>query len=185
MNTLLKPPRRRWLLALLIVLNIATLAAIWLTVIRKPFRGGPPADGAGGPEEVQSFLRRELGLSSDQAAAFDAIRDRFVEAARPTHEEIRKLKEEALAEMFKPEPDRAVLGALTSRIGVLRGDEERLLSLHFLDLMASLRPEQRPKFQSILREFMIRIGALEPDGPPGRPDRPDRRRGSPPPAPPR
>jgi hypothetical protein len=126
-----------------------------------------------------------MGLSADQVEAFDAIRDRFVEAARPTHEKIRKLKEEGLAEMFKPEPDRAVLEALSLRIGVLRGEEERLLSLHFLDLMTSLRPEQRPKFQSILREFMFRIGALERDGPPGPLSRPDRRGRIPPPARPR
>ncbi|GEM_PF-1847196 len=185
MDAPVKHPRRRWTLALLIGINIVTLAAIWLTVIRKPSGGDPPPGRQGGPEEVQAFLRRELGLSDDQAAAFDGIRDRFVEAARPTHEEIRKLKEQGLAEMFKPEPDRAMLEALTSRIGILRGEEERLLSLHFLDLMAALRPEQRPKFQSILREFMIRIGALEPAGPPDRSGGPDQRRGSSPPTSPR
>ncbi|MDD8026355.1 MAG: periplasmic heavy metal sensor [Acidobacteriota bacterium] len=161
-----KKPSTRWAIGLLIALNLVTLAAIWLTVIRRPHDGGWPQAGRGGPEEVQMFLRRELGLSDKQAKTFEEIRDKFVAGSRPTHDEIIKLKEQILAEMFKPAPDRTVLESLTSRIGVLQGEEQRLLFLHFLDMMAACGPDQKPKFQSILREFMIRIGALEPAGPP-------------------
>jgi len=167
MDAPVKNPRRRWAVGLLIALNLLTLAALWLTVVRRPSWGPRPGD-RGNPEEFQNFLRRELGLSDAQAAEFDRIRDRFVEAARPTHDEIRKLKEQILAEMLKTEPDRILLEGLTARIGVLRGEEEKLLTFHFLDLMASLKPEQKPKFLSILREFMTRIGVLEPAGPPDR-----------------
>jgi hypothetical protein len=174
MDATAKKTSTRRALGLLIALNLLTLTALWLVVIRQPRTGGPLRTGQdGGPDEVQAFLRRELGLSDRQAKAFEDIRDKFVAAALPSHDEMRMIKEQVLAEMFKPAPDRSAIEAMTARIGVLRGEEERLLSLHFLDMMVACTPEQKPKFRSILREFMIRIGALEPSGPAPRPgDRP-------------
>lgn len=148
----------------LIVFNIVTLAALWFAVVRRPGGGPPPMNrGEGGTRPVD-FLRRELGFSEEQMAAFTAQRDKFITAIEPLHAEVRALNEELVAELEKTAPDEARIEALTARIGTLRGEEGKRLFLHFKDLMSVCRPDQQAKFRSISRRFMETIGFFGPAG---------------------
>lgn len=161
--------KKEWAIALLIILNLLTLAALWLTIFhRSP--GAPPPWRGGGTEDPQRFLSRELNLTEAQAKEFDDLRDHFLKTAGPIHEEIGRLKESLIEEMFRPQVDASRIKTLIEEIGVRRADEEKRLLNHFQDLVNACRPEQKPKFQAIMREFMTMIGALDPPRPPqGRP----------------
>jgi len=163
----------------LIILNLVTMAALWYVLFRKPPAPRPPRAAGQGQDGVQSFLRRELGLTDEQAATFAKLRDKFVASTGPLQEEMRTLNETIISEMLKPQPDKAAIETATSRIGVLRGEEQKLLFFHFQDLMDACRPEQKDKFHSIMREFLTRIGFLNQPGGPGRGPRPPDDRGGP------
>jgi len=165
--------KKEWAIALLIILNLLTLAAGWLTVLHRPPSGPPPQRREGAPD-ARDFLTRELNLNEAQAAEFDDLRDRFMKEAGPVHEKIRGLKESLIEEMFRPATDPARIKALIEEIGGRRADEEKLLLGHFQSLVEACRPDQKSRFQAILRQFMTMIGALDPPGP-GRPgEGPDR-----------
>jgi len=166
-----KISKKEWGVALLIILNLLTLAALWLTIFhRSP--GGPPPWSGGGAQDPQRFLSRGLQLTESQTKEFDDLRDRFLKTAGPLHEEIGRLKEALIEEMFRPSLDQARIKSLIEGIGVRREDEEKRLLNHFLDLVNACPPDQKAKFQSLMREFMTMIGALDPPRPPRGPSRP-------------
>ena len=166
-----KISKKEWGVARLIILNLLTLAALWLTIFhRSP--GGPPPWSGGGAQDPQRFLSRGLQLTESQTKEFDDLRDRFLKTAGPLHEEIGRLKEALIEEMFRPSLDQARIKSLIEGIGVRREDEEKRLLNHFLDLVNACPPDQKAKFQSLMREFMTMIGALDPPRPPQSPSRP-------------
>ena len=165
--------KKEWAIALLIILNLLTLAALWITFLHRPPSGSPPQRREGAPD-VRDFLTRELNLNGAQAKEFDDLRDRFMKDAGPVHEKIRSLKESLIEEMFRPATDPARIKALIEEIGGRRAEEEKLLLAHFQSLVEACRPDQKSRFQAILRQFMTMIGALDPPDP-GHPDEgPDR-----------
>jgi len=165
MESIYKIRKKEWAIGLLIILNLLTLAALWLTVFhRSP--GGPPPWRGDEARDPQRFLSRELNLTEAQTKEFDNLRDRFLKAAGPLHEEIGRLKDSLIGEMFRPRLDQARIKILIQEIGVRRADEERRLLNHFLDMVNACQPDQKARFQAIMREFMTMIGALDPPGPP-------------------
>jgi hypothetical protein len=165
--------KKEWAFALLIILNLLTLGALWLTVLHRPPSGPPPRRGGEAPD-ARDFLTRELGLNEAQAKEFKDLRESFMKAAGPIHEQIGRLKETLIEEMFRPAADPARIKALIDDIGLRRADEEKLLLSHFHSLVDACRPDQKDRFQAILRRFMTMIGALDPQGPPRPGDGPDR-----------
>ena len=165
-----KISKKKWGVALLVILNLLTLAALWLTMFHRSPGGPPPWSGEA--QDPQRFLSRELHLTEPQTKEFDDLRDQFLKAAGPLHEEIGRLKEALIEEMFRPSLDQARIKSLIEGIGVRREDEEKRLLNHFLDLVNACPPERKAKFQAIMREFMTMIGALDPPRPPQSPSRP-------------
>jgi hypothetical protein len=157
--------KKEWAIASLVIINLITLAALWLTVIRRP-SSMPPLQNRGRGGDVREFLLRELNLSPDQAKEFDDLSSRFLASAGPLHDEIRRLKESYIEEMFRPQPEAVKIDALIAEIGAKRGGEETRLLRHFFDMVIACTPEQKAKFHVLLRNFMIMIGALEPSPPP-------------------
>jgi protein CpxP len=151
-----------WVIALLVLLNAATLGALWLSVLRKP--EAPPRRGEAGPpapradakraDDVRLFLERELDLSSDQAAKFEQLRKSHAAAIQAVQNEIRRLKKAEmdglLAAGSNPEPG----DQLAVEIGAKETEKEKLLYAHLRDLMALCRPDQQDKFRRILGEVL-------------------------------
>jgi hypothetical protein len=165
--------KKEWAIALLIILNLLTLGTLWLTVLHGP-PSGPPFQRGGGAPDARDFLTRELGLNEAQTKEFDDLREGFMKAAGPIHEKIGRLKESLIGEMFRPGTDPARIKALIDEIGVRRGEEEKLLLAHFHSLVEACRPDQKDRFQAILRRFMTMIGALDPPELPRPGDGPER-----------
>jgi len=165
-----------WAIALLVVLNIATLATLWLSLLRKP--AGPPRReeseaAAGGGErarpaegtadDVRLFLERELGLDAGQKAQFEEMRRRNAAAIQSAQAEIQRLKKAEMDAMLASPADPARQDALAAEIGAKETEKEKLLYAHLRDLSALCRPEQQKKFREIVGE-LLRIMA-----PQGRP----------------
>ena len=161
----------RGLVGLLILVNLVTLATLWYSYLKRPPLGRPPQDGRPG-QEIQSFLARELGLTPDQSKKFDDLRDKFISTPQAIQEEILRLKQAMMAEIFAERPDEAKVEALAAEIGAKEAQKIRLLYAHFRDLAAVCTPEQKRKFQSIMSDLMRMFG---PPGPPppgaGKPQR--------------
>jgi Spy/CpxP family protein refolding chaperone len=162
MNDVQERHTAKVLIGLLILINVVTLAMLWFLLLRRPPLGPPPPDEGRG-REVQSFLKRELNLTEDQARKFEELRDRFISSLPSLPDEIQRLRETMMNELFVAQPDEKKVEALTGEIGIREAAMEKGLYDHFRDLVAVCRPDQKRKFQAIMNDVLEMIG---PPGPP-------------------
>jgi hypothetical protein len=165
-----------WIIALLVVLNIASIGALWLSVLRRPeapprrddqraeaVRPEPGRSDGARTDDVRLFLERELGLSPDQSAKFEQLRRSHAAGIQAAQREIQRLKKAEMDELLAERPDPARYEALAAEIGAKETEKEKLLYAHLRDLMALCRPEQQDTFRRIMGE-VVRL--MAPGGKP-------------------
>ncbi|MBN2011732.1 periplasmic heavy metal sensor [candidate division KSB1 bacterium] len=166
-----------WLIALLVILNIATVSMFWINFNRNPMRQTP--FGLQPPEQrTLQFLQQELGLTDAQIKLYDQLRQAHAKQTRPLLQNIRQLKRQMMDEIFSSEPDSGKVVEFTRRIGDIQAEIERLTFEHFLDLKKLCGENQVDKLQELLDEFFRRNPA---PGQPGAPAPGYRRPMAPPP----
>ncbi len=141
-------------IAVLLLLNIATLTFLWTH--------RPPPPGSRGPF---MFLVKATDMDDAQQAAYRQLRDAHrskVEAFQKQNSQIRGQLIDLLAQ--KDENDPAVQ-QLVDSIGVVKRQEELLMFEHFRRVREICRPDQQVKFDAAIGE------AIQSMAPPGRPPR--------------
>jgi Spy/CpxP family protein refolding chaperone len=141
-----------WTIALLVLLNLLSMAALWYQ------RGGPPpqvpkqADQR--QESVSQFLNRELLLTDDQKKEFERLRKEHFEASTRLSKEIREAKKALFDQVMAPASDKTAIEKLTQQIGDKQGELELLLFNHFTALRSKCTPEQQERFKIILHDIL-------------------------------
>jgi uncharacterized membrane protein len=140
-------PHRRVLLAVLVVslvLNVCFVAGVAWTRIQTPSASG-----------FDGFFQRipsELELDDKQRAAFD----RYVAAMRARNEKMRQqvapLFVTAWEEMAKPQANAAEITRSFDEIAAKRQETQRESVARTLEFVATLSPDQRRKFVTLMRE---------------------------------
>lgn len=156
MGPILRPRLVYGLFALLLVANIATLAILWRDRLREP-RGAHP------PGMAHILLVREVGFDEAQAARYDALVDihrRMADSLRRAIGRSKRENLEALRDTSLPDAELALRADLTAAL-VRR--LELATILHFREVRTLCRPEQRSRFDALMRDVSQRMG---PDGPP-------------------
>jgi periplasmic protein CpxP/Spy len=151
-----------WMIGLLVVINLVTLATLWLGVLWRP-AASPPPRGDNRPDDVNRFLERELNLTVEQAAKLEDLRRRNAAAMQSIQEEIHRLKKAEVDELLAPRTDAARIDELAAEIGTKEAEKEKVLFSHLQDLMALCRPDQQEKLRSVMGELVRLMG------PPGQP----------------
>ena len=165
MDVIAKKHLTRTLVGALILLNIATLIALWLTYLRRPLpppRRGGGGVGGGGADNVQAFFIRELGLTNEQVQKFEALRQKLISSVRGDNGKQRELRLALMTELLAPAPDRAKIDELTAALGRQEGEMDKQLFMHFRELYDACTPEQRVKFRGILGELLAMFGPPPP-----------------------
>lgn len=177
MNIFAKAKFTFWTIALLIALNILSLATLWYThTDPRPPDFKPPA---GDHLINERFFQSELGLTEVQSKEFEESRARHIQATGKFREDLHKIPQKLLKELFKPEPDDQKIKIYMDSIKQLKDSLEWLNLNHFLELKNICGPEKYPRLERMFRDIMniARPPQNQPPPPPddSRPQHPGRK----------
>jgi len=138
-------------IAILLLLNIGTLAFMWLN--------RPPSPGARGPF---MFIVKATGMDEAQQATYRQLRDLHrskVETFQNQNRQIRAQLFNLLAQKDENDPE---VQQLTDSIATLKRQEELLTFEHFRRVREICRPDQQVKFDAALGEAIQSMGPPRP-----------------------
>jgi protein CpxP len=142
-----------FIIILLVVLNLATLAMVWLGRAQRSAPPQKPVEPEREQARLQQILRDELAFNDGQIERYMSLRQKYREEVQRLNDEIRRIKkrmfDEALQDNPKPELSDSLL-ALTQQKQV---EIERLTFRHFLDLKKLCKPEQQNMLKLIIDEL--------------------------------
>jgi periplasmic protein CpxP/Spy len=147
-----------FIVGLLVLLNIALVATIWLQ--QKPDR--TPR----GHPDAQRILIKELSLNESQVRMFDSLRSEHFRNMADLREEMHKLKDRFFSTLGDTTgtPD-----SIASAIGGVQTKMERATYRHFAAVRNICNPAQKQKFDGIIQEVLRSMAPVGPGGPPGPP----------------
>ena len=175
MDILTQQKFMKWAIAVLIIINLSTLAFLWLTKPEaieqqeKTVQRDVPARG------LIHFLKGELKLNDAQADSILKIRDEQHEKIQPLIQRIHRTKKQLVDGVF--ENWKQNNDSLTVEIGKLQSKIEMLTYIHLSRIKNVLGQGQKENFKKLVGEFFLNDRRPPQGGPPPR-DR--ERRPSPP-----
>lgn len=149
----------KWVLGILILLNIISLALLWM-------RPQPPGGHPESPESMAAYFQKELGLDEAQKDAFTTAINEHRDAVRKLHESKRSYKDQMFLAMTASPQDSATVNLFAEKAAAVERDMDLLLAQHFRDLQAICKGEQKERLGALFQ------GSIpKPPMPPGK--RPD------------
>ena len=141
------------LLATSLALNVAILAG-WAarTTVRSTTSGTPAA--AEGESEIWSPLHRELAVTTSQWREIEPGLVQFRRQMQETCRDIRERREEMLALLAIPAPEKTAIQAQQQRVQQAQGEMQRLVLNHILSEKKVLTAEQEDKLFAMIRQRM-------------------------------
>ncbi len=152
------------LLALSLLLNCFVLAGFvyrsWIAppafeVAQPPSRPPPPPPGGGRPGGPVEALIHDLALDPGQRQALQGMLDKYAAQRRERLREIQQVREQAAAELKRPQADMARVDASIDRIARLRADQQKENLRVVAQLEPQLRPEQRERLQIVMVDRLL------------------------------
>ena len=173
--------RNRWwgiAFLLLIIMNIATLATLWVIKDRRPQKHNAGVSG------VTDFLVKELGFDSVQKKQLLLLREEHQEKMMEMRGKTRDAKDALFGLLEQPNVADSVVEK-AAFASVYNDQQQDLLTFrHFQKIRNLCTPAQKTKFDSIIKEVIRLMGPPPPGNQPGGPPPPlhgDRHPDGPPP----
>jgi len=152
------------IIAVLVVLNLCTLAFMWFN--------RPGREGLGRHEgEVASFLVKELGLSAEQQKEYQQLRQEHREILNKLIEQDKVLHQHFFEMLLMEVPDTAKVQLLAKVIAMNRNQMELVTYDHFSRISKILTPDQQKKFKLIFKD-VLKMVLPPPPMPPAPPPPP-------------
>ncbi len=147
------------IIALLVLINIATLSYMWIQAGKEQPRG----------EGALEYLTKELNLSEAQQQQFKALRDEHRVSHKPLRQKGKKLHDDFF-DALKGN-DSLLVERMADSIAAFQKVQELSTFYHFKQIRAICTEEQKKKFDGLIKETMMKM-APPPSGqmgpPPGR-----------------
>ncbi len=143
----------KWLIGILLVVNILTITIIWILVARD--KQPPQFDRVGKPPGGADQLQKELNLTEAQKKQFEDARKENFAQADVLFKELNELKTKYFGELQNEKTDTVLVNSLLRRIGAIQIDLEKHRFEHFRYLLSLCSAEQKEKFKPILKEFLV------------------------------
>ncbi len=147
------------LVFLLIILNTALLALIWVNRMKPPIHPPRhPQHRPGGEDsgDVRFFLEAELGFDESQTEEYLLLQRRHREQVEKLSREIRVIKKEMFDEVLMENPQATVSDSLLNLSLEIQAGIERLTFQYFLDMKELCEPDQQEKLQMLMHELFRR-----------------------------
>lgn len=141
-----------WTIVLLVILNIATISMLWLDQNNRPI-APPPLRAPQQDQRTLQFLQEELNLTDAQIQQYDQLRQAHAKQTRGLINDIRRLKQKMMDEIFNDEPDSTKAKEIAGLIGEKQTAVERITFNHFLDLKELCGKDQIGKLKGLIDEF--------------------------------
>jgi len=116
---------------------------------------GPGGRGMADIMGQLEFMRRELGLSDEQAAQWKPLREKFQTNLARLRPALQAKRVELVQLVAAPEPDRARIDAVAAEIQALQAELQKECIQHLLDEKKILNPEQQRKFLETIRARLL------------------------------
>jgi len=143
----------KWLIGILLVVNILTITIIWILVSRDKLP--PQFDRVGKPPGGAEQLQKELNLTEAQKKQFEDARKKSFAQADVLFKELNELKTKYFGELQNEKTDTVLVNSLLRKIGAIQIDLEKQRFEHFRYLLSICTAEQKEKFKPILKEFLV------------------------------
>lgn len=139
--------------SVLVVLNIATLAMLWIDRPAHP-KSLPPQMSAGQQEErIRMLLHQELGFTEPQASAYIKLRRQHNDRIHNLKREIDQIKRQMFDAVLQTGVQPTFSDSLLNLAQKKQAQIERLTFQHLLDLKALSTPEQEQHLQHLLHQL--------------------------------
>ena len=106
---------------------------------------------------------RDLGLDGEQRQRMKDLFDRYANLRRERLQEIQRVREQTGIELARTPVDMARIDGLIDQVSHLRAEQQKETLRTLMELLPSLRPEQRERLQELL------VDRVAPPPPPPRP----------------
>jgi periplasmic protein CpxP/Spy len=162
-----------WSIVILVILNLGTLATLWIGHFQGPERR--ISHGRRAPDHVSDFLTRELNFDADQKKEFKILQSRQIAQMDTFQKEVNTCKRRMMDELLKTSPDPARVKELAGEVGEKEALKARRVFKHLQEIKAICRPEQKGQFDILVSDL---LAVMKPPDHPGQPG--DRGNGPPP-----
>ncbi|HSY61316.1 MAG TPA: Spy/CpxP family protein refolding chaperone [Cytophaga sp.] len=160
-----------WAVCILVVINVATIGAIWCSMCGRGNkmecqrdqrfhhhggheRGGEFKHGQHGPKG-EDFLAKELNLTEEQKISFEALRKEHFEKMKANVDSMQALKKEMMKSLGKTD---AEINAGIQKIGALEMSIQRETFDHFNKMYALCTDAQKVLLKEKLENVMDHRG---------------------------
>lgn len=158
MNPGLKIKSLYIIVALLLMINAATLGFVWYTTFN--LRVNPPLNPPR-QDNGKSFLAEELGFTGEQSQKFEALKKEHHEGFEKIMNQTKDLKDQ-LFECIKTGDD-AKAKEIAAKLSDINKSTELMTYEHFKEIRKICSEEQKVKFDRILKDL---VRGLETQSPP-------------------
>ena len=136
--------RRGWVTALvvLVLLNLASLAALWW---------GPPGRRGPHPRQAAGFIERELEFDAEQRRAYAELVRRHRRQTREALDRFHAARRSLFSDLGADSVD---VAAATRAIGAGQARLEEINFEHFLQVRRLCRPDQEERFDRVIDEAL-------------------------------
>lgn len=143
----------------LLLVNISTLAYLWMGRPHRMPPGGPPPR-----EDAFNYLRRTLNMDEQEVRQYEQLRDQHHEAIENIQRNARQLRERMFDMLNKPDADSLAVKAISDSIAATQQQIELITFNHFKQVRAILHPDQQKKFDEVIQQALRMMAP--PQGPP-------------------
>jgi len=144
----------KWLIAVLLVMNIITLIIIWMLVGRNGYSHTFNKDRR--PPNPLMMLQKELNLTEEQTRQFEGLREKHFRITDSLMNQLNLNRKLIVNELFNPETSREAIILLADKISESEKNLELARFDHFSDVIMICTPDQREKLKDILIKMILR-----------------------------
>ena len=154
MKNLLNSKIVSWLIALLVVANITTLAFFWIGHFKNQKENSP-----------KEFLSKNLNFSKSQKNAYFILAKEHNESAKIIRDQIKNDKE-SLFQLFKSDTiNDSVRNDKALKVSMSIQALDILTFEHFMKVRAICTEEQKPQFDELIKKMVNAVNQIQ-KGPP-------------------
>ncbi len=147
-----------WAIAVLAIMNLATIGTIIFNRYRSPKKIGitvlpQKRFDKNSIKYSGRFFREKLNFNQEQMKWFSEYNPVFRQGAQNINIELAKARFQMLEEMSKSESDTVKLNQLSDSIGVLHSSLKKLTFRYYLELKQICNQDQRVRLQLLFRDM--------------------------------
>lgn len=154
---------------LIITANIITLAMMWMhRKENKENRDNRVEHRPGGPGGPFDYLTAELKFDQQQKDAYTLLRDEHHKKAEQLQDSIRRAKDLLFDMMHEAGVTEEQVTAQANKAAAFNVQLDTLTFYHFQKVRSLCTPEQKERFDEVIKEAMRSMGGPHQGPPPGR-----------------